>query len=520
MVKWYHKGLWSLYSRFESWSASQTHCVHAPLETPPIVTTNGTPQTADAAASGKAAAAGRKTAVLVLAAGHGTRLKSSHPKHLHKVAGIPIVQRVIRAGLGAAPERTVVLVSPGMVDLDQRLGMVGEFETLVQEPARGTGDAVRRGLEAVDDDTDWVISLLGDSCLLTAETVKTLLDRAISEGNLITVLTAVLPDAQAYGRIDRDEYGRVLRIIEKKSDDPAKRVGETEINSGIMVLNARWAREALPRVELNPNSNEYQLTDLIGIAVAGHRTGQPWPVQTFVGDEFVGVGVNDRQQLKEADDIVRRKVRERLMAEGVTIIGAETVFIDEDVEIGRDTVIHPFTTITGSCRIGEQCTIGPAAHLRNVTIGNGVEVFSSTVRESTIGDDADVGPYAHLRGGTVIRSGVHIGSNTEIKGSDIGAGSRVGHFGYLGDATIGEDVNIGAGTVTANFNGKDKNPTTIGDGAFVGSDSVLVAPVALGDGARTGAGSVVTHDVPAGALVVGVPARLREPKQPEREDES
>jgi bifunctional UDP-N-acetylglucosamine pyrophosphorylase/glucosamine-1-phosphate N-acetyltransferase len=489
-----------------------------PLEYPGHVTTTGTTQSEATEPDTHPAEPGRKTAVLVLAAGHGTRLKSALPKHLHKVGGIPIVQRVIQAGMGASPYKIAVIVSPGMADLDQRLGMPGAFETVIQHPARGTGDAVRCGLDAIDDDTEWIVSLLGDSCLLTAETVQTLLERAISEGNRVTVLTAILPDAQAYGRIDRDEFDRVIQIVEKKSDDPAKRVGETEINSGIMVLDARWAREALTQIELNPNSNEYQLTDLIGIAVRQHRQGQAWPVQTFVGDEFVGVGVNDRVQLMEADDIVRRKVRERLMAEGVTIIGPDTVFIDEDVEIGRDTVIHPFSTITGTCRIGENCTIGPAAHLRNVTIGNNVEIFSSTVRESTVLDNSNVGPYSHLRGGTVIREKVHIGSNTEIKASDIGSGSNVGHFGYLGDATLGEKVNIGAGTITANFNGKDKNPTTIGSGSFIGSDTVLVAPVNLGEQSRTGAGSVVTRDVEAGSLVVGVPAKPRAPKRPAGEE--
>jgi bifunctional UDP-N-acetylglucosamine pyrophosphorylase/glucosamine-1-phosphate N-acetyltransferase len=451
-----------------------------------------------------------KTAVLVLAAGHGTRLKSAYPKHLHKVAGVPIVQRVIRAGMGANPTQVICLVSPGLADLDERLDLVGAFQTLVQHPARGTGDAVRLGLEAIDSDIEWIVSLLGDSCLLTAQTVQLLLERAVSEGNLITVLTARLPDAQAYGRIARDEFGRVLEIVEKKSDDPAKRVGVTEINSGIMVLNANWARQAIQRIQVNPNSDEYQLTDLIDIAVKNHREGQPWPVRTFIGDEFVGVGVNDRQQLMEADQIVRSKVRERLMLNGVTFIGPETTFIDEDVDIGRDTVIHPFTTISGTTRIGENCTIGPAAHLNNATIGNNVEIVSSTVRDSVVESNSDVGPYAHLRGGTHIHENVHIGSNTELKNANVGTGSKVGHFGYLGDATLGNDVIIGAGTITANFNGTTKNKTTIGNGAFIGSDSVLIAPISVGDAARTGAGSVVTRDVAAGSLVVGVPAKLRE----------
>ena len=497
-------------SRYSQADASYRHHQSQPLETTGTVTFNGETNVPDIEPVPGDVSVPPKTAVIVLAAGHGTRLKSAYPKHLHKVGGIPIVQRVIRAGMGATPYKIVVLVSSGLSDLDTRLGMSGEFETLLQEPAQGTGDAVRVGLTAVEEDTEWLVSLLGDSCLLTPETVGLLLERAISEGNLITVLTAKLTDAQAYGRIARDDFGRVVEIVEKKSDDLAKRVGTTEINSGIMVLNAKWARTAIPQIEPNPNSGEYQLTDLIGIAVGQHREGQAWPVQTFIGDEFVGVGVNDRLQLMEAEQIVRRKVLERLMQDGVTIVSAETVFIEEDVEIGRDTVIHPFTTISGTCRIGENCTIGPATHLRNVVVGNNVEIFSSTVRESTIESNSNVGPYAHLRGGTHIHEKVHIGSNTELKNANVGSGSKIGHFGYLGDATLGENVNIGAGTVTANFDGKTKHLTAVGSDAFVGSDSVLVAPVEIGEGARTGAGSVVTRDVAPGSLVVGVPAKPRE----------
>lgn len=448
-----------------------------------------------------------KTAVVVLAAGHGTRLNSALPKHLHRVAGVPIVERVIRAGMGAHPYKIVCLVSPGMADLDHRLDMVGEFEPVIQHPAKGTGDAVRLGLEAIDDDTDWVVSLLGDSCLLTAEMVRTLLERAISEGNRITILTARLPDARAYGRIARDEFGRVKEIVEKKSDDPAMRVGETEINSGIMVLDARWARTALLSILPNPESNEYQLTDLIEIAVREHREGNAWPVQTFVGDKNVGVAVNDRIQLMEADEIVRQQVRDRLMSDGVTIIGPQTVFIDEDVQIGRDSVINPFTTITGQTRIGENSTIGPNAHLSNVSAGNNVTIVSSTIRDSEIGSNVDIGPYSQLRGGTHIHDDVHIGNFAELKNSEIGSGSKIGHVTYLGDATLEADVNIGAGTITANFDGEQKHPTMIRRGAFIGSDSVLIAPVEVGENGKTGAGSVVTRDVAAGSTVAGVPAR-------------
>jgi bifunctional UDP-N-acetylglucosamine pyrophosphorylase/glucosamine-1-phosphate N-acetyltransferase len=454
---------------------------------------------------------GPNVAAIVLAAGHGTRLHSAIPKHLHEVAGVPIVKRVIQAGMGAQPSRLVCLVSPVMHDIDQRLGMPGAFEIVIQDPARGTGDAVRIGLDAIADDIDWVICLLGDSCLLTGATVKHLLQRAISEGSKVAVLTAKLDDPKAYGRIERDEFNRVIRIVEKKSDDVAKRIAGAEINSGIMVLDARWARQTLPKIAENPDSGEIELTQLVQIAVREHRPGNAWPVQTHIGDENVVIGVNDRHQLVEADDIVRRQVRKRLLDAGVTIIGADTVFIDEDVEIGQDTVIYPHSTIFGKVRLGEGCVIGPAAHLRNVTGGDRVTIVSSTVADTTLGSDIDIGPYAHLRGNTQVHDHVHIGNYAEMNRSDIGAHSKIGHFSYLGDTTVGEAVNIGAGVITANFDGTSKHPTHIGDGAFIGCDSVLVAPVDIGEQARTGAGSVVTHDVPASETVVGVPARLHVP---------
>jgi bifunctional UDP-N-acetylglucosamine pyrophosphorylase/glucosamine-1-phosphate N-acetyltransferase len=472
------------------------------------VTINSEATSADAdPPSGPRLAGEPKTAVLVLAAGHGTRLNSAIPKHLHPVAGIPIVKRVIRAGKGANPLRTICLVSPSMADLDHRLDMAGQFETVIQEPALGTGDAVRIGLEAIDDDIDWVVCLLGDSCLLTSEMVRLLLNRAISEASRVTVLTAKLPDARAYGRIARDEYGRVTAIIEKKSDDPAKRTGITEINSGIMALNARWARQALPKILPNPDSKEIQLTDLIELAVDEHREGNAWPVQTFIGDKNAVVGVNDRVQLMEADQIVRKQVRDRLLNNGVSIVGPDTVFIDEDVEIGRDTVIHPFTTITGRTRLGDNCVVGPNAHLSNVISGDHVTIVSSTIRDSELGSNVDIGPYSHLRSGTHIHDSVHIGNFAEIKNSTVGSDTRIGHVGYLGDATIEHNVNIGAGTITANFDGVEKHRTVIRQNAFVGSDSVLVAPVEIGHNGRTGAGAVVTHDVAPDSTVVGVPAR-------------
>jgi bifunctional UDP-N-acetylglucosamine pyrophosphorylase/glucosamine-1-phosphate N-acetyltransferase len=450
----------------------------------------------------------RRVGVAVLAAGHGTRMKSSIPKHLHEVGGVPIVQRVIRAGLAVNPDRLVAVVSPRMSELPSMLDMDGQFEVSVQEVPRGTADAVRHALRALGP-CDWIISLLGDSPLLTGETVSLLLDGAVSIGCPVTVLTCMLPDAQSYGRLDRDGLGRPLRIVERKNDDVALRQGVTEINSGIMVLKGDWAAAALERVELNAETQEFLLTDLIELAVSEHRVGQAWPVATVVGDPSVALGVNDRVQLAAADAVVRDQVRRRLQLDGVTIVGPDTVFIDETVAIGQDTVIMPFTVITGTTTIGAGCRIGPHAVIENATIADGASVVSSTVTDSSIGANTHVGPYSRLRGGTELGEKVHVGTFVEMKNSIIGEGSKASHLNYLGDATLGERVNIGAGTITANYDGVNKHRTEIGNDAFIGSDTILIAPRSVGDHARTGAGSVVTHDVPSGQTVFGVPARVR-----------
>jgi bifunctional UDP-N-acetylglucosamine pyrophosphorylase/glucosamine-1-phosphate N-acetyltransferase len=257
----------------------------------------------------------------------------------------------------------------------------------------------------------------------------------------------------------------------------------------------------------NETTNEFLLTDLVAIAVAQREPDERWPVSTVAADPDVALGVNDRRELMAADAAVRRLTRARLLDAGVTIIGDESVVVDETVRVGADTVLMPFTVITGNTTIGAGCTIGPAAILHDAAIADRVMIRSSTVAASAIGADSDVGPYAHVRGGCRIGENVHIGTSAELKNSTLGDGSKTGHFSYIGDATLGRDVNIGAGTITANYDGEAKHATTIGDGAFIGSDTILVAPLSVGAGATTGAGSVVTRDVAAGSTVVGVPAR-------------
>jgi bifunctional UDP-N-acetylglucosamine pyrophosphorylase/glucosamine-1-phosphate N-acetyltransferase len=451
------------------------------------------------------AAARPDVAVAVLAAGHGTRMRSETPKHLHRVAGMPIVERVIRAGIGAGAARTLVMVGSNLADLEDHID-AGNYELVVQGPPRGTADSVRQALERVPD-ARWMISLLGDNPLLTPEIVLALLARAEATGARVTLLTCVVPDAASYGRIERDGERRVRRIVERKNDDLACRQGPIEINSGVMVLDAAWARRELATLPKDPVTGEYLLTDLVEIAVAQAAVGDAWPVEAHIADESVSLGVNDRAELAAADARARQHKRERLMASGVSFIGGDTCFIDEGVEIGPDTVIHPYTILRGKTRIGAGCEIGPSTVMTDARIGDGVAVRQSTITDSEVGDRSDVGPYAHLRAGCRVGAHVHVGSYVEMKNATLADGAKCGHVSYLGDVSVGAEANIGAGTIVANFDGVGKHPTVIGDGAFIGSDSVLVAPVTIGQRARTGAGSVVTRDVPDDTTVLGVPAR-------------
>lgn len=445
-------------------------------------------------------------ALVVLAAGHGTRMRSALPKPLHPVAGVPMVSRVLAAGSEVRPASVVLVVGTGTVDLAQRAGVA--VDVVMQDPPRGTGDAVRCALAAIGD-AGWILVLYADHPLLDASTVTHLVNGALQTLARVTVLTCLLPDPGSYGRIGRDPAGRPIRIVERADDTPEARVGPTEINSGMMVLEATWARDALQRLQPSSATGEYYLTDLVEMAVAEGASGDDaWPVATVLADPAVALGVNDRVQLAAADAEARSRIRSRLMLGGVTLVGPETIFVDEDVEVGPDTTLFPFTTLLAGTRVGARCTIGPHATLDGARIGNDAVVRASTVVHSSVGDGSDVGPYAHLRGGTEIGPHVHVGNYAELKNAVLHEGVKVGHVSYVGDAEVGAETNIGAGTITANYDGVAKHRTEIGPSAFIGSDSVLVAPVRIGEAARTGAGAVVTRNVPDGATVVGVPARV------------
>jgi bifunctional UDP-N-acetylglucosamine pyrophosphorylase / glucosamine-1-phosphate N-acetyltransferase len=448
-----------------------------------------------------------RVGLVVLAAGAGTRMRSLVPKPLHTVAGIPMVSRVLRAGEGARPAARVLVAGPETADLARRLECPGDIITVVQDPPRGTGDAVRRALTALPE-VDRLVVLYCDHPLLEPPTVAKLLAGLCASGARVAILTATVQDPAGYGRIVRDADERPVGIAERRDDDPSLRIGPTEINAGLMALDADWARTALNQVGPSGATGELYLTDLVSIAVAGAERDAPWPVTAVAGEPDDALGVNDRADLAHAESRAWLRKRQRLMLEGVTMRLPETIAIDEDVQIGGDTVILPYSQLSGATVVGSGCVIGPSAVIVNSRLGDRVIVRSSTVEDSAIDDDADVGPYSHVRAGSEIGPRTHVGNFAEIKNARLASSVKVGHFSYIGDAAIGEEANIGAGTVTANFDGARKHRTDIGARAFIGSDTILRAPISIGDDARTGAGSVVTKNVPDGATVVGVPARL------------
>ncbi len=455
--------------------------------------------------------------LVILAAGHGTRMRSRTPKMLHPAAGVPMLRRVVAAGLSADPDHVILVVSPALA-AHPAFGSVlppdtaGRVRIVTQSEPLGTGHAVALALHGSPREAlaggAMTLVLLGDHPLLTPGIVAGVVTSARASGGPVTLLTCDVADAAGYGRINRDRDGHVLAIVERADDDPAARAGRVEINSGMMVLATGWARDALAATAPSPVTGEIYLTDLVGRAVAGARPGSPWPVSAVVAPSDVAMGVNDRQQLRDVERVLHERARTRHMLAGVTLVGAETIFIDDDVEIGQDTAILPHSVIGAGTRIGEECVVGPHAVIRQSLIGDRCEVRSSTLDSVALGDGVDVGPYAHLRPGTVVGEGAHVGTHAEVKNATVEAGASVGHFSYVGDARVGARTNIGAGVVTANYDGVRKHRTDIGADAFIGSDTILRAPVRIGDRARTGAGSVVTKDVPADALAVGVPARV------------
>lgn len=435
--------------------------------------------------------------VVVLAAGEGKRMRSRLPKVLHRAAGKPLVKHVLTAVSSLEPARVVVVTGHGAEQVQEYLGP--DLLYANQPKQLGTADAVSKAEHMLQDNIQDVMVLCGDTPLLTAGTLQRLYE--MQADATITMLTTVISDPFGYGRVKRDDGGKVTGIIEQ-ADCSAKDAQIREINSGVYCFKSDWLWDRIRLVKVSPKG-EYYLTDLVAMAVDEGRQVQA----LCLADDAEVMGVNDRRQLAIAEEALRRRTAEELMLSGVTIVDPATAYIDDGVKIGMDTVIQPNTIIERGTVIGENCSIGPNSHLVDAVIGDGCRVWASVIEKSEIGSGVTVGPFSHLRPGTKVADNVHIGNFSEIKGSAIGRRTHVGHFSYVGDAVIGSDVNIGAGTVTCNFDGVSKHQTTIGDGVFIGSDTMLVAPVKIGRNAKTGAGSVVTRDVADSTTVYGVPAK-------------
>ena len=443
-----------------------------------------------------------KLAVVVLAAGQGTRMKSDLPKVLHPIAGRPMIQYVLDAVADLRPWRTVLIVAQGADQVRSTLGDAVSYA--VQGQQLGTGHAVLQARRALEGQADAVLVLYGDMPLVSSATLLALVRTHEARAATITMLTCVRNgDTMGFARILRDGAGHVLAIVEECQAAP-EQLEITELNVGVYCFDASWLWEHLPRLPLSPKG-EYYLTDLVGGAAEQGRRVEA----SVVDDSLEALGVNNRVHLAQVEATVRQRVRESLMLAGVSMVDPGSTYVDATVRVERDTIIYPNTHLQGSTDIGMNCLIGPNTIVRNSSIGDGCRVEASVIEDAIIGREVTVGPFSHLRKGAHLAEGVHVGNFGEVKDSHLGAGVKMGHFSYVGDATVGAGVNIGAGTVTCNYDGVQKHPTVIEEGAFIGSDTMLVAPVRIGARARIGAGAVVTHDVPPDSVAYGVPARVR-----------
>lgn len=442
----------------------------------------------------------RDFAAVILAAGQGTRMKSKLAKVLHAIAGKPMIEYSVDAAVAAGIEKPILVVGHQSERVRELLGTRVEF---VEQPELlGTGDAVRCARAALENQATNVLVYYADMPLLEAKTFQRLIAKHRATRACLTMLTVISDDQMQFGRIVRDAQGQPLRIVEEVEATPAERAIK-EINPGVYCFDARWLWDHLDQIKPSPVKREYYLTDLLEMAV-----NESANIQTeTINDVSQVIGINTRVHLAAAEKVMQNRIRERVMLDGVTLLDPETTFIDVQVQIGRDTVILPGTHIVGSTRIGSDCRIGPNAIIRESQIGDACTIGPSMIESATVEDQVEMGPFCHLRPGAYLSRHVHMGNYAEVKNSRLGEGVHMGHFSYIGDSDVGAHTNIGAGTITCNYDGKQKNRTTIGAHSFIGSDSILVAPLTLGAHSYTGAGSVVTRDVPDDTLVYGVPAR-------------
>ena len=436
--------------------------------------------------------------VVILAAGEGTRMKSATPKVLHTISGRSLVGHVLHAVSSLSPKQVRVIVGAGREEVEAHISEIAPTAvTVFQEKRGGTGHATQLALDGLKP-TGTLLVLAGDTPMLTSEALSQLLKHHHEGGFTASVLTAEHPDPTGYGRIIRADDDSLLRIVEERDADDTER-DIYEVNSGVYAFDAAKLAAAIGKLKSNNSQGELYLTDVIGIL-----RNEGGTIAAVMIDDFIEIlGVNDRVQLAESAALLRDRINEDLMREGVSIIDPLNTWVDSTATVASDVTLMPGTAISGSTTIASGAIIGPRTTLVDCTVGAGARVIESRCAESIIGDGAQVGPYTYLRPGTKLLSNTKVGAYVEMKNATLGEGSKVPHLSYVGDAVIGEGSNIGAATIFVNYDGVEKHYTVVGDHVRIGSDSMLVAPVTIGDGAYTAAGSVITEDVPPGAIGVG-----------------
>lgn len=432
---------------------------------------------------------------VVLAAGQGKRMNSSAPKVIHGLCGKPMLLHVIEAIDKLRPGKKVIVVGKHHNEIKRAVAMPG-ISYVMQEEPKGTGDALLKAARAIGKTGDTLLVLNGDMPLITADTLKRFLAFHIRGRHSLSVLSFIAEDPSAYGRIIRDDSGKALRITEDK-DASALQKAIKEVNSGVYAINPECL-DLLARLKINRKKEEYYLTDLLDIA---SRDSLSTGIYCAGADNKELMGINDRHELLKAHEVMRRRIIDGLISKGVSFINPSSVNIHQGVRIGRDTIIYPNVSVEGETRIGTGCTIYPNVRIKDSSIkDNAIIKDSSVIENSVVRRGAQVGPFAHIRPGSVIGAGVKIGNFVEVKKSSIGDRTKAAHLSYIGDSVVGKDVNIGAGAITCNYDGREKHKTVIEDSVFIGSDSQLVAPVRIGRGAYVGAGSTITRDVPSMSL--------------------
>jgi len=440
-----------------------------------------------------------KITAVILAAGQGTRMRSELPKVLHSLVGRPMALYSLEAAQQATGTTPVMVIGYEAEMVQQAIGEAARY--VIQEPQLGTAHALMQAEPLLRQASDLVLVTTADMPLIQTETYQRLIQAQQAHTGPVTLLSAMADTSSDFGRVLRDADGRVQAVVEVAQASEAQ-LEIREVNTSVYCFAASWLWDALRRIPLSPKG-EYYLTDVVGLAVSEGLSVQA----VTVDDPEEALGINTRVQLAQAEAALRQRINRDWMLAGVTLIDPAATYIGPGVRIGADTTIWPNTFLQGATEIGENCSIGPNAILRDTHVGDRCKVLASVLEKAVVEDDVDIGPFGHLRKGAHLAQGVHMGNFGEVKDSYLGPGTKMGHMSYVGNATIGASVNIGAGTVTCNFDGEKKHPTEIGAGAFIGSDTMLVAPVKVGEGAHTGAGAVVTKNVPPDTLAVGVPAR-------------